>query len=100
MATATPTTKDAPGEGKGQGREPFTVAVQTEWFKRNKGKIITLRLMDGSRFVGVLEAWDNYTVAIWMAGREESILVNKHGVALFRRFEEQDKEKAPAAPKE
>ncbi len=100
MSNPTSGPKAAPSGGKGSAREPFSVAVQTEWFKRNRGKVITLRLMDGTRVTGVLEAWDNYTVAIRMAGREESVLVNKHGVALFRRFEEQDKEKAPAALKE
>ncbi len=49
---------------------------------------------------GVLEAWDTYTVALGLPGREETILANKHGIALFRRFEEQDNEKVRAAPKE
>jgi len=84
--TTSPEKSTAAPKGK-VARDPFTVTLQTEWFQRNRGKAITVRLIDGSRLSEVLEAWDTYTVALGLPGREETILVNKHGIALFRRFE-------------
>lgn len=90
----TPSEKPEPKpEHKPKGKEEHVGSYQTEWFQRNKGKVITVRLMDGTRLSGALEGWDTYTVAIRVAGREEAVMLNKHGVALFMRREGEDKDK-------
>ncbi len=96
MATHNPAERSsAGGIPKAKRREGFTVTLQTEWFERNKGESITVRLMDGTWLSGVLEGWDTDTVALRMAGREETVLVCTHGVALFQRVDPIDEEQSP-----
>ncbi len=64
------------------------VGAQTEWFQRNKGLAVAVRLMDGTSVEGVLLAWDTYTIAMQVAGHVAPMLVNKHAIALFWRVEE------------
>ncbi len=64
------------------------VGAQTEWFQRNKGRAIAVRLMDGTAIEGVLLAWDTYTIAMQVLGHVAPMLVNKHAIALFWRVEE------------
>ncbi len=65
-----------------------TVGAQTEWFQRNKGLAIAVRLMDGTAVEGILLAWDTYTIVMQVSGHGEPMLVNKHAIALFWRVEE------------
>lgn len=66
------------------------VAVQNGWLRRNQGKAITVRLLDGTRLSGLLVDWDMYTLAIRVQGREEMVLLNKHAVAPFMRRESEE----------
>lgn len=68
-------------------------ASQAEWLRRNRKKAITVRLLDGTRLSGLLVDWDTYTVTIRVQGREETVLLNKHAIALFMRREADDKKK-------
>jgi sRNA-binding regulator protein Hfq len=74
--------------GRGQNMH----GVQMDWLTRNAGKPITLRLMDGTRVSGILVGFDMYTTEIRVAGRGETVLINKHAIALFMRREERDDE--------
>jgi sRNA-binding regulator protein Hfq len=46
--------------------------------------------MDGSELDGVLVAADTYTLALRLPGRAETVLVNKHAVAVLARLENED----------
>lgn len=61
--------------------------TQTEWYKRNRGVVITVRLMEGATLSGVLLDWDTYTIALQRPGYEEPILINKHAICFLSRRE-------------
>jgi RNA chaperone Hfq len=86
------TTRPAPHAAP-KAAAPGPASVQNDWLKRNQGKAITVRLLDGLRLSGLLVDWDTYTVTIRVQGREEMVLLNKHSIALFMRREAADKEK-------
>jgi hypothetical protein len=66
-------------------------AVQTTWFARNLGREVRIRLLDGSVIGGELVAVDVYTLSLRVAGREELLLVMKHGTALLMRTEDRER---------
>jgi sRNA-binding regulator protein Hfq len=93
----TATTTNGKPDAAPKRSAPPEHAVQNNWYARNAGKEIRLRLMDGSVLAGVLTAWDTYTLALAVAGREDLLLVMKHGIVLCMRTEERDRDRGRSA---
>jgi sRNA-binding regulator protein Hfq len=93
-APARPGTQAAPATpapGTPAARRPWPDArVQGSWYERNRDHPVRLRLMDGSELTGVLVGADTYTLALRLPDRAESVLINKHAVAVLVRLEEGD----------
>jgi sRNA-binding regulator protein Hfq len=106
-AAATPTAPPAPTSAPDTpapaaaaakaARRPWPDArVQGAWYERNRDRPVRLRLMDGSELDGVLVAADTYTLALRLPGRAETVLVNKHAVAVLARLEDEATTRGPA----
>jgi sRNA-binding regulator protein Hfq len=93
-APARPGTQAAPATpapGTPAARRPWPDArVQGSWYERNRDHPVRLRLMDGSELTGVLVGADTYTLALRLPDRAESVLINKHAIAVLMRLEEGD----------
>jgi len=60
-------------------------SAQNDWFARNRGTAIRVRFTDGAELVGILLAWDTYTIVLAVSGEADPLLVQKHAVAYFAR---------------
>ncbi len=61
--------------------------AQNDWFARNRGTAIRVRFTDGTEIVGILLAWETYTIVLAVSGEADPLLVQKHAVAYFARAE-------------